>query len=77
MIMEERYTICFSGSGIIRSVQAHDQPLGRWLVLPVINWFGAYPFVIAESGVGKLTATTGAALAAVKVATRGWEFRES
>jgi len=33
--------------------------------------------VIAESGVGKLTAATGATLAAVKVATRGWESRES
>jgi hypothetical protein len=30
------------------------------------DWLGAYPFVIAESGVGKLTAATGAALAAVK-----------
>lgn len=77
MMMEERYTIGCSGLAIIRSLQAHDQLLGRWLVLPAIDWLGAYPFVIAESGVDKLTAPTGAALAAVKVATLGWESRES
>jgi hypothetical protein len=76
MMMEERYPSGFSGSAMIRSFQAHDQLLGRWLVRPAINWLGAYPFGIAESGVGKLTAPTGAALAAVTVATRGWESRE-